>query len=100
MVVAVGGFRFSRRLWIATGQRFEATARRILIVGAGDLGESVARTMLADASSGLRPAAFASRHSKKVGSRIHNIPVLGQFKDIASILKREQIERSSSPLRT
>lgn len=91
-VMTVGGFRFSRRLWIATGQRFEADARRILIVGAGDLGESIARMMLADAPAGLRPVAFATRHAEKVAARIHGLPVLGRLEDIGKLIAQEKID--------
>lgn len=91
MVVSVSGFRFSRRLWLVTGQRFERDATRILVAGAGDLGDSVVRTMLSDPSSGLRPVALVTRHSKKVGMRLQGIPVAGELKDIAKVLAREQI---------
>ncbi len=82
----VGGERFFRRIVLTAGQRTPVSQRRILIIGASDLGESVAREMLKSPERGLRPVAFVDEDSTKVGRRIHNIEVAGTIKDIPRVL--------------
>lgn len=82
----VGGERFFRRIILTAGQRTLVSQRRILIIGASDLGESVAREMLKSPERGLRPVAFVDEDSTKVGRRIHNIEVAGTIKDIPKVL--------------
>ena len=64
--------------------------RRVLIYGAGDAGEAVAREMRLRLSSDYNPVGFVDDDRTKAGQRIHGIPVLGTRDDLTSIIKRQR----------
>jgi FlaA1/EpsC-like NDP-sugar epimerase len=70
-------------------RRFTHPARRIrtvVIVGAGDAGDLVARDMLRDET--LKPVAFVDDDPRKLGTTIHRIPVLGTVEDLSIVVAR------------
>jgi FlaA1/EpsC-like NDP-sugar epimerase len=62
--------------------------RKVLIYGAGDAGEAVAREIRLRLSTDYDPIGFVDDDRTKVGARIHSIPVLGTRDDLPSIMKR------------
>ncbi len=52
-------------------------AKRIGIIGAGDVGASLAKELDVRRGLGLEPAAFFDDNKDKWGSRVYNIPVVG-----------------------
>jgi len=65
-------------------RRGQAT-KRVLIVGAGDGGASVARELLMDTRAGITPVGFVDDDPAKQGNQICGIPVLGEIKDLARV---------------
>jgi lipopolysaccharide/colanic/teichoic acid biosynthesis glycosyltransferase len=57
-------------------------ARKVLIIGAGNAGEMVARDMLRNPAYNRRPVAFIDDDPKKKLMKIHNIPVVGNTHDL------------------
>ncbi|MGQ0680170.1 MAG: polysaccharide biosynthesis protein [Actinomycetota bacterium] len=75
--VGMGGVRIARRLMASVKSGKPASAvERVLIVGAGDAGEHVARDMLRGGSKFV-PVGFLDDDPAKVGRRIHGLPVIG-----------------------
>jgi len=64
------------------------TARRVLIVGAGNAGELLVRDMLSDATYNSRPVAFVDDDPIKRNKKIHGIPVMGTTADIKTVADR------------
>ena len=64
------------------------TARRVLIVGAGNAGELLVRDMLADPDYNSRPVAFVDDDPVKRKKKIHGVPVLGTTADIKIVADR------------
>jgi len=64
------------------------TARRVLIVGAGNAGELLVRDMLSDPEYNSRPVAFVDDDPVKQKMKIHGIPVLGATADIKTVADR------------
>jgi FlaA1/EpsC-like NDP-sugar epimerase len=95
-MILVGGLRFGvRSLWqLATtvAQRREGIAKRVMIVGAGDAGEALAREMLKTHGGRFEPVCFADDDVSKRGGRIHGVPVLGTLTDVPELAKRLSIE--------
>lgn len=89
-----GGFRFSKRLYL---ELFPAKPlegkERTLIVGAGDAGEQILRSIQAAKNkSPYLPAGFVDDNPFKQGVIIHGLKVLGRIDDIPQIIKRNQLD--------
>lgn len=87
LIGLVGGIRSIRRLvWeVSRGD----TGRRVLIFGAGDAGEMIVRDMKKRAFYHGGPIGFVDDDLRKVGQRIHGLPVLGTRQDLPAIIERE-----------
>jgi FlaA1/EpsC-like NDP-sugar epimerase len=83
-VLAFGGlasvrltFRVVRERFLVPQSRRNGTARRVAILGAGDVGASLVRELGGKRGLGLIPVAFFDDDKTKWRSRIHEIPVIG-----------------------
>lgn len=84
----LAGIRLAVRWFREWLQIIGPTARRVLIVGAGNAGELLARDMLSDAGYNSRPVAFVDDDPVKRKKKIHGIPVLGTTADIKTVADR------------
>lgn len=79
LTLLVSGSRVSFRVLplMLTGDRAQPEGtRRVLVYGAGDGGELLARELLNNPAHGYRPVAFLDDDASKVGRRIHGIPIV------------------------
>jgi Undecaprenyl-phosphate glucose phosphotransferase len=83
------GFRELLRFFRRRGynQRFA------LVVGAGDLGQSVAQKLHRHRELGIRVAGFLTRKPQKVGTEIRGIHVLGTYDDLPRVLSSHAIDQ-------
>ncbi|HEX5475298.1 MAG TPA: nucleoside-diphosphate sugar epimerase/dehydratase [Vicinamibacterales bacterium] len=90
LLLMLGGVRLTRRIVaeFSTGRG----GKRVLIFGAGDAGELVVRDMKSNPSYGYTPVGFVDDDVRKVGRRIHGVPVLGTRDDLAKILAEHRPE--------
>jgi FlaA1/EpsC-like NDP-sugar epimerase len=87
LICFMGGVRLTRRLFRSMSSA--SGCRRVLIYGAGDTGETILRDMKNNTERyELEPIGFIDDDPKKLGRRIHGIPVLGGHKDLPAILNR------------
>lgn len=91
LVFFMGGVRLARRF--ARELTPNEQRRKILIVGAGDAGEMIVRDMKHNPNHGYEPVGFADDDPKKIGQRIHGVPVLGPIGDLPTILVRAKPEQ-------
>jgi len=91
-LIAVGGTRFSAR-WAYTTlrERPKADAKRVLIVGAGVMGQVVVKELRANPQLGLRPVAFLDDDHTKQSLHILNLPVLGTRETLAEVVRSHRI---------
>ncbi len=75
--LAVRGFRE----WL---QVMSPSARRVLVVGAGNAGELLIRDMLTDSSYPYRPVGLVDDDPIKRRIKIHGVPVVGAIQDLAN----------------
>ena len=72
------------REWI---QVTSPTARRVLVVGAGNAGELLVRDMLSDASAPYQPVGLVDDDPIKQRMKIHGVPVVGTIADIPALAR-------------
>jgi len=80
-ILLIGGIRLARRMADELVQ--PKSGNRVLIIGAGNAGELIARDLK---RKGHRPIGFIDDDTSKTGQAIHHIPVLGTREDIPRIL--------------
>lgn len=89
------GLRISKRIYreyLSKRDRLLKGRARVLIIGAGDAGNSVAQEMLRNPKSGFVPVGFIDDDPAKRGLSINGIKVLGTRHDVAAILKNNHID--------
>ncbi len=94
--LAVGGIRLAVRMYYqkfsnGIGLKSSAAAgarKRLLILGAGDAGEKVAREVIDNHGLPYQVMGFLDDDPGKFGKRIHGIPVVGQISDVAAAAEK------------
>jgi FlaA1/EpsC-like NDP-sugar epimerase len=71
------GFRLISERALSPGTRVQRRSRRVGILGAGDVGASLARELVIKRGLGLEPVAFFDDDRDKWHRRVHDIPVVG-----------------------
>lgn len=79
------GSGWSIPMRLLSGQN-AGSARRALIVGAGDAGEMMVREMMRSVTMDYAPVGFIDDDPGKYGSMIHGVPVLGARSDIPRLV--------------
>ncbi len=74
------------------GGRLQDRGLRVLILGAGNLGEAALRLLKTDEASLYRFAGFLDDDPERIGRRLSGLPVLGPLGDLERILAQEPIE--------
>ena len=88
----VGGVRFATRTFAqATRRLHEAPARKLLIVGAGDAGESLLREILRSMRERIEPVGFLDDNPAKLGVQIHGQKVLGTIADAPRVIEENAV---------
>ncbi len=67
-------------------------AKRLLIIGAGNTGQLVAREFLQHRDWEFRPICFADDDPAKRGKRVHGVPVAGSTNDLTELVDRFRID--------
>jgi len=89
-----GGIRLAKRIYLELfkGRKIEKEKEKTLIVGAGDAGEQILRSILSSKKNSYSPVGFIDDNSAKQGLIIHGLKVLGKIKDIPKLVKEQGIE--------
>lgn len=92
--VLSGGLRFAKRIYLSSLYGGNLTGReRTLIVGAGDTGEQILRSILSSFDSSYFPVGFVDDSSLRQNISIHGVKILGKISDIQEIVKKNQISQ-------
>lgn len=86
-----GAIRFSKRVYLQIFQGGQEEKERTLIVGAGDAGEQILRSILSSQKSIYFPIGFIDDNPVKQGVLIHGLKVFGKINDIPKIVEMERI---------
>jgi len=87
-LLAISGFRAGKRIFSETLRPAKA-GHKILIIGAGEAGEELARNI---SKTSLNLVGFVDDNELKQNAIIHNYPVLGKRRDLPEIIKNYEIE--------
>lgn len=90
----VAVFRLSQRLRseFANGNQGPQNRVRVLVVGAGNGGERVVRSMMNGGIVGRRPVGFIDDNVAKHGAYVHGLKVLGGRQAIPDVVKRLRVD--------
>jgi FlaA1/EpsC-like NDP-sugar epimerase len=91
LIILLSGPRFVYR-WLKDRRITMGSGKRVLIVGAGQAGEMLARDLLRDNSRTYLPVAFVDDKPRRLGQDIHGIPVVGGSESIPDIVKERAID--------
>jgi len=100
VILGTAGIRMVRRVSLEMTQRDNltrrrnGTARRALLIGAGDAGNMVAKELSQRADLGLEVAGFVDDDPKKFNSVIQGIKILGSTAQIPEIARRMNIDEA------
>jgi len=95
LIIALSGTRFTVRITrpIRTRQKNgNGRRKKVLLVGAGDAGEMIAREMVYRYSHHYEVVGLIDDNPKKHRKQIHGVPILGVGADIPAIVKERNIE--------
>jgi len=88
-----GGIRFAKRVYL---QMFfggkSSEKERTLIVGAGDAGEQILRSILSKKDSIYLPIGFVDDSPAKHGIMIHGLKIFGKIENLPEIILKEKVE--------
>jgi FlaA1/EpsC-like NDP-sugar epimerase len=91
-LILIGGFRASKRIFTGLRSGFSGGGKRVLIAGAGDAGEQIARAMQKEVRSDYVPIGYIDDDAAKRGLSIHGVRVLGSTQDLGEISRKRAVE--------
>lgn len=92
-VAMVGGVRFANRtLAQATRRVHTHTTRRMLIIGAGDAGETLLREVQRSMQGRVETVGFLDDDPKKHGMHIHGVRVLGSTENARALIEEHEVQ--------
>ncbi|MFH1847760.1 MAG: nucleoside-diphosphate sugar epimerase/dehydratase, partial [Candidatus Omnitrophota bacterium] len=95
LVIALSGTRFMIRLTRPIRSRQKngnGRRKKVLVVGAGDAGEMIAREMVYRYSHNYEVVGLIDDNPRKQRKQIHGVPVLGAGPDIPAIVRERNVE--------
>ena len=95
--LTTGALRFSKRIYIHgiknnKNNNKNISKRNILIIGAGEAGEKIARHIIAAEKTPYSLIGFVDDNPMKQGILIHGIKVLGKIKELPEIITKKEIK--------
>ncbi len=100
-LLILGGFRMSVRLYYTQSfagkhamfmGKAQSNIKKILIVGAGSMGESLLREISRNSKIYYEVAGFIDDDPFKINHKIHGIPILGVLQDIEEIVNQYAVD--------
>jgi FlaA1/EpsC-like NDP-sugar epimerase len=92
-LLAIGGFRIARRVYLHTLRRPVVMGEPTLVVGAGAGGEQLVRSLLVSPKAGYVPVGFVDDDPAKHGTAVHGVPVLGPRSQLPGLVQQYRASR-------
>jgi len=95
-VLTLSGITFARIALRSLREIFSGFAQtngqRVVIVGAGALGEAAVRLLKTEENGNYRIVGFLDDSTDKIGRRLHGFPVLGPLGELEQVAEKERVE--------
>jgi FlaA1/EpsC-like NDP-sugar epimerase len=91
-MLGCGAIRFQSRLLASRHRSDHDEWSRVLIVGAGSAGSMLVKDLLHNRSAKLRPIGMVDDDRRKVGRRLHGVPVLGTMDAIPQLVVQFEVD--------
>jgi FlaA1/EpsC-like NDP-sugar epimerase len=94
ILVLLGGSRFLYRILreIRITPKDDGARRKVLIIGAGDVGDMIMRNIRLEEEMPYEVVGFLDDDSKKSGLHIHGVDVLGTTSDLEPVIKKKGVK--------
>ncbi|RYX85016.1 hypothetical protein EON83_07150 [bacterium] len=93
LIASSGGFRLGfKALRYHFSLHYKRDVKRVLVFGAGDMGELVVREMLLSAEAAFQPVGFIDDDPQKQRLSIHGVKVLGTRNQLLEMIARHRID--------
>ena len=89
-LLGTGAVRFQSQLFTTRRPVRDTERRRVLIVGAGAAGSVILKDLLRSPSLGLHPVGLIDDDRRKVGRRLHGVPVHGPIAAMPRLVKETE----------
>ena len=86
------GYRWTMRLALRWAGARQLSPKRILIIGAGNIGRAVAEKIRAQEWTGLQLVGYVDDNPEKIGKSFEHAKVLGRLDEAVSIVDEENID--------
>jgi FlaA1/EpsC-like NDP-sugar epimerase len=91
LIILLSGSRLLYR-WIKDHHIYLNTGKRVLIVGAGQAGEMLARDLLRSSTRNYQLIAFVDDNPRRLRREIHGVQVYGTCSDIPDLVESKEID--------
>lgn len=89
VIVLIAGWRI-----IATRVfKIKWPSQRILVVGAGKIGQTIISELRSKSKWGYQVVGAATRNREAIGSKMEDVPVLGHIKDVPALVRDYSVDR-------
>jgi len=92
VIILCGLIRLSKRIYMSLSKKNNG-GKRTLIVGAGDAGEQILRSIISSRATNYFPIGFVDDNDIKKGVIIHGLKVLGKISDIPEIVEKKGVDQ-------
>lgn len=90
--ISTGAIRFAKRVYLELFRKKKGDRENTLVVGAGEAGEQILRSINFSESTTYSPMGFVDDNPGKQGVSIHGVKVLGEINDIPEIVEDREVE--------
>ncbi|HBF13201.1 MAG TPA: hypothetical protein DDW49_07430 [Deltaproteobacteria bacterium] len=93
LTLSLTGFtRYLPRFFAELTQKDKGSKKKVLIYGAGDVGDAVARSILKDKIGIYQIIGFIDDNQRKIGLKVHNLPILGSKENLGGLIQKYKID--------
>ncbi|MDI6891783.1 MAG: sugar transferase [Actinomycetota bacterium] len=89
LILLIAGWR----VLAAKALKIRWPTQRVLIVGAGEIGQKILRELKGRSQWGYEVVGLVERDPEKLGKRFEGVPILGTVKDIAPLVHQRDVNR-------